>query len=89
MTCRWKVYAPDKYQIKLKFKDFIMENDCHKVYVQVFDGESINRGKFCGPEIPWEIISTTGYVMVKLFVSGKSKALNITGLYEAVTIGKW
>lgn len=87
MQCAWRISAPKKQQIKLTFTDFKLHNDCQKAYIQIFDGATSKRGKFCGPDKPWAIFSTSGFLLVKLFVSGISKMLRFTGVYEAVTSG--
>jgi hypothetical protein len=88
LQCRWRLTAASGYQIRLSFLKFILENDCGKSYVEIFDKEN-SKGKFCGPATPWVVFSTGGFLVVKFVASGKTDvSKGFVGVYEAVKKGK-
>jgi hypothetical protein len=78
LNCIWNISVPQRYKIKLQFKELKTKafSDC----VEVFDGNSVDYknsiGKFCGSAIPYKLISTYTNLTIKF---SAHKSINNNG----------
>lgn len=84
--CVWRILAPKKFQVGLRFLSFEVENhdSCVYDYVEIRDGRNKDSrliGIFCGYKLPNEIRSSFNYLYVK-FVSDGS--VQKTGFSAAI-----
>ncbi|KAJ8318436.1 hypothetical protein KUTeg_003527 [Tegillarca granosa] len=70
MECEWTLEAQDGYRIKFYFVTFEIEDesDCGYDNVEIFDGlhdTDVLLGRYCGSKVPSEIVSSTGFLLVR------------------------
>ena len=70
VSCDWVITVPAAKIVRLSFDRFDLEwsSDCTADYVEVLDGSSRysrSKGRFCGLEIPEDVLSTGRYMRVR------------------------
>ncbi|XP_051874733.1 tumor necrosis factor-inducible gene 6 protein [Pristis pectinata] len=87
--CYWHIRVKYKQRIHLRFLEFDVEDDlsCLSDYLEIYDSYDDLLGfvgRFCGDQLPWDIIST-GNVMTLKFLSDSSvTAKGFVLVYKAI-----
>lgn len=93
-NCIWIIETQNKYQIELKIIQFQVEdhNYCSYDYLEIRNGgydTSPLIGKFCGDQIPRQIMSFTNQIYLKFVSDGSRGDKGFEIEWDSMTYGKY